>query len=414
MKLTDAVIKAKTKGLHALAKETGKPQKLPDGAGLYLLFTPAGSRSWNGKYRVAGKEKRVTYGLYPETTLAQARKQHQEARKLLAEGVDPAEKKKADKRVAKLAATNSFEAVARAWMTEHQPSVSASTHDHTVSWMENDVFPWLGRRPITEIDAPEILAVIKRIDNRGARHTAHKVRSKIGMVFRYGIRQGHCKSDPARDLIGAIPQPQVTHMASITEPARVGEMLRAFEAFTGTFPVQCALKLAPMLFVRPGELRTAEWAHVDLDKAEWRYTASKTNTAHLVPLSHQAVAILRELRALTGHGRYVFPGARSHERPMSGAAINAALRRMGYDTKTEITGHGFRAMARTILHEELGQKPEVIEHQLAHAVPDTLGRAYNRTKFLPERKAMMQIWADYLGALKAGGSVVPLTKSKAA
>ena len=295
-------------------------------------------------------------------------------------------------------------------MAEHRPQVSDSTHAHTEAWMENDVFPWLGRRPIAEIDAPEILAVLKRIDGRGARHTAHKVRSKIGQVFRYGIKEGFCKSDPARDLVGAIPTPSVTHMAVITDLAQVGAMLRAFDAFSGTYTVACALKLAPMLFVRPGELRTAQWADMDLNKGEWRYLVTKTNTPHLVPLARQAVVILCDLHALTGHGRYVFPGARSHERPMSESAINAALRRMGYDTKTEITGHGFRAMARTILHEELGQKPEVIEHQLAHAVPDMLGGAYNRTKFIKERQQMMQSWADYLDALKAGDNVIPLTR----
>lgn len=411
MNLTDAVIKAKTKAMQALAKETGKPQKMADGAGLYLLFTPAGARSWRGKYRIAGKEKKAVYGLYPDTSLAQARERHQQARKLLADGVDPAEQKKADRRAAKMAAANSFEAVARAWMQERKETVELAQHIKTLARMENDTFPWLGRRAITEIDAPEILAVLDRVDKRGARFTAHRLRSEISRVFRFGIKKGYCKADPARDLIGAIPPPNTTHFASITEPAKAGEMLRAFEAFAGTFPVQCALKLAPMLFARPGELRTAEWAHIDLDRAEWRYTVSKTDTAHLVPLPRQAVAILRELHALTGHGRYVFPGARSHDRPMSGAAINAALRRMGYDTKTEITGHGFRAMARTILHEELGQKPEVIEHQLAHAVPDTLGRAYNRTKFIKERQAMMQTWADYLDALKAGGNVIPLTRT---
>lgn len=393
------------------AKSGTKPIKLSDGGGLYLLLTPAGARYWRWKYRYAGKEKALALGVYPETGLALARKRHQEARRLLAEGVDPGEARKADKRAAKLAATNSFDAVARAWLEEHRPQVSASTHAHTVAWMEKDVFPWLGRRPITEIDAPEILAVLKRIDSRGARFTAHKVRSKISMVFRYGIRQGVCKADPAQALIGAIPPPTTTHMASITDPAKVGEMLRAFDGFSGTFHVLCALKLAPMLFCRPGELRTMEWAHVDLDKGEWRYTVSKTNTPHLVPLARQAVAILRNLQALTGTGRYVFPGGRTPTRPMSGAAINAALRRLGYDTKTEITGHGFRAMARTILHEELGQKPEVIEHQLAHAVPDSLGAAYNRTRFIKERMAMMQAWADYLDELKAGGKIIPIIRT---
>lgn len=234
------------------------------------------------------------------------------------------------------------------------------------------------------------------------------MRSEISRVFRYAIKEGKAKSDPARDLIGAIPPPVETHFAAITEPAKVAEMLRAFDGFSGTFPVLCALRLAPMLFVRPGELRQAEWTQFDLDKGEWRYLITKTKTEHLVPLESQVVAILRELHALPGQGRYVFPGARSALRPMSEAAINAALRRLGYDTRTEITGHGFRAMARTILHEELEQKPEVIEHQLAHVVADNLGSAYNRTKFIKERRAMMQQWADYLDRLKAGAQVVPI------
>lgn len=394
------------------AKPSPKPYKLADaGSGLYLLVNPDGKKYWRWNYRYLGKQKTLAHGVYPDVSLAHAREKHQAARKQLGDGVDPGQARKDDKRAAKLASANSFEAVALAWMEEHRPQVSGSTHAHTVAWMQNDVFPWLGRRPITEIDAPEILAVLKRIDSRGARHTAHKVRSKIGMVFRYGIKEGFCKSDPARDLAGAIPPPATTHMAALTDPAQVAGMLRAIDSFTGTFPVLCALKLAPVLFVRPGELRTMEWAHIDLDKGEWRYTVSKTNTPHLVPLARQAVNILRDLQALTGCGRYVFPGARTSTRPMSGAAINAALRRLGYDTKTEITGHGFRAMARTILHEELNQKPEVIEHQLAHAVPDMLGAAYNRTKFIKERRAMMQAWADYLDALRIGGNVVPLTRT---
>jgi integrase len=392
MPLTDTAIRQ--------AKPGDKPRKLADAGGLYLLVNQQG-KYWRWDYRHAGKRKTMALGVYPEVTLARARERHAAARSRLLDGVDPMQAKKSEKRAARIAAANSFEAVARAWMTEHGPTVSASTHAHTKAWMENDVFPWLGQRPIAEIDAPEVLAVLKRIDQRGARHTAHKVRSKIGMVFRYGIKEGYCRSDPARDLIGAIPAHETTHSPSITDPAKVGEMLRAFDAFGGTFPVLCALRLAPMLFVRPGELRTAEWAQIDLERAEWRYRVSKTGTDHLVPLARQAVAVLHDLHALTGHGRYVFPGARTSERPMSGAAINAALRRLGYDTRTEITGHGFRAMARTILHEELGQKPEVIEHQLAHAVPGSLGAAYNRTKFVKERRTMMQIWADYLDALRA-------------
>ncbi|MFM0184171.1 integrase arm-type DNA-binding domain-containing protein [Paraburkholderia nemoris] len=400
MPLTDTAIRN--------TKPETKPQKLFDGGGLYLLVTPAGRKYWRLKYRFLDKEKLLALGVYPDVALAAARKKRDEAREKLAAGIDPGEAKKIDKRTARLNADNSFEAVARDWLEERKSVVQIGQHEKTLARLTSDVFPWLGKRPIVQIDAPEILAVLKRIDSRGARYSAHRVRSEISRVFRYAIKEGKAKADPAKDLIGAIPPPVETHFAAITEPAKVAEMLRAFDAFSGTFPVLCALKLAPMLFVRPGELRQAEWTQFDLDKREWRYLVTKTKTEHLVPLASQAVGILRELRALTGRGRYVFPGARSALRPMSEAAINAALRRLGYDTRTEITGHGFRAMARTILHEELEQKPEVIEHQLAHSVPDNLGSAYNRTKFIKERRAMMQQWADYLDQLKTGAQIIPI------
>ncbi|MCL4669766.1 tyrosine-type recombinase/integrase [Burkholderia pseudomallei] len=404
MPLTDTAIRN--------AKPADKPMRLFDGGGLYLEIAPSGGKWWRLKYRFGGKEKRYSLGVYPEVTLATARKKRDEAREKLAAGIDPGEAKKAEKRASLLAAAHSFEVVARGWMDERKTIVEPAQHAKTLARMENDVFPWLGKRPIAEIDAPEILVVLKRVDGRGARFTAHRIRSEISRVFRYGIKEGHCKADPARDLVDAIPPAQTTHFASITEPEKVGEMLRAFDGFTGTFPVLCALKLAPMLFVRPGELRKAEWAQFDLDKGEWRYFVNKTKTDHLVPLAAQAVTILRELHALTGEGVYVFPGARDRNRPMSEAAINAALRRLGYDTRTEITGHGFRAMARTILHEELEEKPEVIEHQLAHTVPDSLGRAYNRTKFIKARRSMMQQWADYLDKLKAGAEIIPIAAAR--
>ena len=278
--------------------------------------------------------------------------------------------------------------------------------------LENDVFPWLGGKAIAEITAPDVLSVLRRIEGRGTNDTAHRAKSNISQVMRYAIATGKAERDPCPDLRGALPPLRHDNFASITEPTKVAELLRAMDAFSGTFVVKSALLLAPLLFVRPGELRKALWADIDLDKAEWRYFVTKTKTEHSVPLASQAVAILKDLHALTGHGAYVFPG-RDPQKPMSEAAVNAALRRMGYDTKTEITGHGFRAMARTILHEELHQKPEVIEHQLAHKVPDSLGTAYNRTKFLKERKAMMQLWADYLDKLKAGAEVIPLHGSAA-
>lgn len=400
MPLTDTQIR------NARYNSEGTGNRLADGGRMYLQLDRSGAKYWRMNYRFAGKDKTLALGVYPDVSLAVARKKRDEAREQLANGVDPSEAKKAGKRAVRLAAANSFEVVAHGWMDERKTYVEIGQYEKTLARFNADVFPWLGKRPIAEVDAPEILAVLKRIDGRGARFTAHRVRSEISRVFRYAIKEGHCKHDPARDLVDAIPPSQTTHFASITEPVKVGEMLRAFDGFSGTFPVLCALKLAPMLFVRPGELRQAKWSQFDLDKCEWRYLVTKTKTEHLVPLAAQAVAILRELQALTGSYAYVFPGARDRNRPMSEAAVNAALRRLGYDTRTEITGHGFRAMARTILHEELEQKPEVIEHQLAHAVPDNLGSAYNRTKFIKERRLMMQHWADYLDEIKAGAKVI--------
>jgi integrase len=383
-----------------------KSYKLTDALGLYVEVMPSGAKYWRLKYRFAGREKRLAIGVYPQVSLAEARSKAQTARDQLRAGIDPSAKKKAERLASMVAGANTFEAVAREWLDGRKGTIEPAQTAKTLARFENDVFPWLGRRPIAEIEAPEILLILRRIDKRGARYTAHRTRSEISRVFRYGMATGRNKSDPANALISAIPSAVERHMPAITEPAKVAEMLRAFDAFAGTFPVLCALKLAPLLFVRPGELRQAEWAAIDLDKGEWRYRVSKTKTDHLVPLATQAVAILRELKELTGAGRYVFPGARGNDRPMSDAAINAALRRIGYDTRTEITGHGFRAMARTILHEELHQKPEVIEHQLAHSVPDALGTAYNRTKFLKERRTMMQLWADYLYGIKAGAKLI--------
>lgn len=395
------------------AKPKDKSYKLADGQGLYLEIMSSGAKYWRMKYRIAGKEKRLAFGVYPEIRPLEARDKAKDARSQIRAGIDPSAKKKADKQAAVLAGANTFEVVAREWLEGRKSHVEPAQHTKTLARMESDVFPWIGKQPIAELTAPEILTVLRRIDGRGARYTAHRVRSEVSRVFRFAISTGRATADPAQSLIGAIPPAVEKHMPAITDPAQVGEMLRAFDAFSGTFPVQCALKLAPMLFVRPGELRKAEWSAIDLDKGEWRYQVSKTKTDHLVPLAKQAVAILRELHALTGSGRYVFPGARTASRPMSDAAINAALRRIGYDTRTEITGHGFRAMARTILHEELHQKPEVIEHQLAHSVPDSLGTAYNRTKFLSERRIMMQAWADYLIKMKSGAEVIKLRRRAA-
>ena len=399
MPLTDTTIRT--------AKPSEKPYKLADEKGLFLLINPNGSKWWRLKYRVSGKEKLLSFGTYPDVGLKDARSKRDDARKLLADGVDPGQNRKAQKATKAELVGNSFEVIAREWLEGQKTIVSTGQYDKTLARLQNDVFRWLGARPISELTAPDVLTVLRRIDARGARYTAHRARGQISQVMRYAIATGRAERDPCPDLKGAIPSPRSSNFASITEPLKVGEMLRSFDAFSGTFVVKCALEMAPRVFVRPGELRKAEWESIDLDKAEWSYFVTKTKTAHLVPLATQVVTLLRELHALTGHGRYVFPG-RDPQKPMSEAAINAALRRLGYDTKTEITGHGFRAMARTILHEELHVKPEVIEHQLAHTVPDALGTAYNRTKFLKERKAMMQLWADYLDKLKAGAAIVSL------
>ena len=400
MPLTDTAIRT--------AKPAAAPVRMFDGGGLYLEISPAGGKLWRLKYRFNGKEKRLALGKYPDVSLKDARAKRDEARKLLANDIDPGENRKVQAAAKVERSANSFEVVAREWFAKHRDNWAPAYALNVLARLENDVFPWLGAKPIAEITAPDVLAVLRRIDGRGARYTAHRAKVNISQAMRYAIATGRAERDPCPDLRGAIPSPKETHRAAITEPTKVGEMLRAFDAFQGTVVVKSALLLAPLVFVRPGELRQALWADIDLDRAEWRYHVSKTKTDHLVPLSRQAVTILRELHDLTGRGRYVFPGARGNDRAMSEAAVNAALRRMGYDTKAEITGHGFRAMARTILHEELHQKPEVIEHQLAHKVSGALGTAYDRTKFIKERTAMMQLWADYLDKLKAGAQVIPL------
>lgn len=403
MALTDPAIKK--------AKPTDKPYKLSDGGGLFLVVTPAGGRLWRLKYRFDGKEKLLALGAYPDVGLAAARTRRDDARKLLADGIDPGELKKATKTQQKARAADSFEAIAREWYAKHSPGWAASHASKIIRRLERDVFPWIGGKPVADLTAPEILATMRRIESRGTLETAHRALQNCGQVFRYAVSTGRAERDPTGDLRGALPPWRAEHFASITEPRDVAALLRAIDAFRGSLQVACALRLSPLLFVRPGELRRARWADIDMDAGEWRYHVSKTKTEHIVPLAPQALAILRELEPLSGHREHVFPG-REPAKPMSEAAINAALRRMGYDTKTEITGHGFRAMARTLLHEELGFAPEAIEHQLAHKVPDTLGAAYNRTKFLAERRRMMTAWADYLDRLKAGADVIQLRMTK--
>jgi len=406
MPLSDTAIKN--------AKPGTKPIKLTDEKGMFLLISPAGGKWWRLKYRFGGKEKLLSLGTYPEVSLKAARERRDDARKLLADGVDPSENRKAIKSAKTERAANSFEVVAREWYAKKLPGWAASNADKIIRRLELDAFPWLGSRPIAEITPPELLKVLRRIEERGAVDSAHRMRYYFGQIFRYAIATGRAERDMAADLRGALATVETQHRASITDPKKIGELLRAMDDYQGAFVTKCALRLAPLVFVRPGELRKAEWAEFDLDKAEWNIPPGrmKMREPHLVPLAAQAVAILRELHPLTGEGRYVFPGARSTSRPMSDNAILAALRRMGF-AKEEMSGHGFRAMARTILDEVLGVRPDFIEHQLAHAVRDPNGRAYNRTAHLGERRKMMQVWADYLDKLKAGAEVIQLHGSAA-
>ena len=409
MPLTDTGIRS--------AKPRTKPFKLFDGGGLYLEVSPAGGKWWRWKYRFGGKENRLSFGVYSDVSLKAARGKRDAARQQLAAGIDPSQARKAAK-VAQ-AGAESFETIAREWHSNFSPGWAASHGDRILRRLENDLFPWLGKRPIPEIRAPELLTVLRRIESRGAQETAHRAKQNCGQIFRYAVATGRTERDPTGDLRGALPPAKEKHHASITEPKRIGALLRAIDSYEGFFATKCALRLAPLVFVRPGELRKAQWPEFDLDKAEWRIPAERMKMAeqHIVPLSDQAVEILRELEPLTNREiparpdapRFVFPGARSRERPMSENAILAALRRMGY-TKEEMTGHGFRSMASTLLHEQ-GWNHQVIERQLAHAERNAVSAAYNYAEHLPERRKMMQAWADYLNGLKAGAEVIPLFKT---
>lgn len=407
MPLTDVAIRK--------AKPAAKPYKLSDGGGLYLEISPAGGKWWRWKYRrpAIGKENRLSFGTYPEIGLADARARRDEARKLLAAAIDPGERRKAAKAATAERSANSFAAVADELLVQRAKKLAPGSAIRERRLLEKDLAPHIGGLPVSDITAPVLLAALRKIEARGAVETAHRARTLAAQVFRYAIATGRAERNPAADLQGALAQPQGEHFPSVTDPAQVAPLLRALHGYDGSAVAMAALKLAPLVFVRPGELRRARWSEIDLDAAEWRFTASKTGTPHIVPLAAQAVAILRDLYPLTGRGEYVFPSARGRGRPMSENTVNAALRRMGFDSDT-MTGHGFRAMARTILDEVLGFRPDYIEHQLAHAVRDPNGRAYNRTAHLPERRKMMQAWADYLDQLREGGNVVPLRQASGA
>jgi integrase len=364
------------------AKPGEKATRLFDERGLYLEISPSGGKWWHFKYRFGGKEKRFSLGVYPDVTLKEARDRRDAARKLLSNGVDPSENRKALRSAQSERATNSFEVVTREWFGKYSAGWAESHSSRVIRLFERDIFPWIGGRPIAAVSAAELLTVVRRIENRGALETAHRARTNCGQVLRYAVATGRCAGDPSRDLRGALPPAKGNHFAATTEPSKLAGILRAMDGYQGHPTVRCALRLAPLLFVRPGELRMAEWKDIKLDAAEWRYTVTKTDVPHIVPLCRQAVEILRELQPVTGDGLFVFPGARTNKRPMSDNAVLAAMRRMGI-SKEEMSGHGFRAVARTILDEVLGFRPDFIEHQLAHAVRDPNGRAYNERHICP-------------------------------
>ncbi|GGA00838.1 tyrosine-type recombinase/integrase [Dyella caseinilytica] len=398
------------------AKPADKPYRLYDEKGMYLEVSPSGGKLFRLKYRVDGKEKRLALGGYPDTSLAEAREKRDEARKLVAQGIDPSAERQEAKRQraeANQAAADTFEAVTREWMTREQERVAEVTANKNRWLFETFLFPEIGGLPLAAITPRVLLDALRKIEAAGKQETARRAKIKAGQVFRFAILEGKVDNDPTAALRGAIKRVKHKHHAAITDPAKIGQLLRDIDGFTGQPVTHAALKLAPLVFVRPGELRGADWSEIDFDGAMWRIPAArmKMKADHLVPLSAQAIAILRDLHPLTGHGRYVFPSLRGASRQMSENTVNIALRGLGYDGDT-MTGHGFRAMASSRLNE-MGWDERAIERQLAHAEPNEVKGAYNyAAKYLEDRKRMMQAWADYLDGLRAGGQVIAF-KSKA-
>jgi len=403
MALTELQVKqtkAETKDFH-----------LTDEKGLRLLVRTTGSKTWQLRYRqpLSNKQDILTIGAYPEISLKDARKERDKARALLAKGIDPKQQVKAIKAANKLNSANTFEALAMEWFATASPKWSRTHTERTINLLNNHLFPWIGARPITEITPPELLAALKKLQDRGLLESTKRAKQTSGQVFRYAIQTGHLTSDPSRDLAGALTSPTVKHHAALIDPKEVGLLLVAIDGYQGTPIVKAALQLSALFFQRPVEIRTMKWEQIDWEACEWRYLVTKTKTQHIVPLSAQAITILRNLQPLTIRSPFVFPSARGADRPLSENGVRVALRTMGF-TADEMTAHGFRAMGRTLLDEVLNFPPELIEHQMAHAVRDPLGRAYNRTKHLPQRKNMMQKWADYLDSLKLStNNVVPIS-----
>ncbi len=398
MALTDIAIRK--------TKPCTKPFKLTDGAGLHLLVAPTGAKLWRLAYRFGGKQKTLALGAYPIVTLAAARSARDTARNLLSTGIDPSVKRKLDKQSARI----TFRVIGEELLEKLKREGRAPRTLVKTRWLLDVAYAAFGDRFIAHITAPEILLVLRRVEARGRYETARRLRSICGMVFRYAIATGRADRDPSADLRGALITPTVRHRAAILEPKAVGALLRAIDGFEGYTATAMALRLAPLVFVRPGELRRAEWAEFDLDNAEWRIPAAKMKMRrpHRVPLPHQALAIVKELKPMTGHSQWLFPSIRSVTRPISENTLNAALRRLGYES-TEMTAHGFRSMAATRLSEMARWSYDAIERQLAHEEQNAVRRAYTHgAEYWSERVAMMQVWADYLDQLRGAGTVIPL------
>jgi len=409
MPLSDIKVKSLKAGVKPDGTATSKPYRVTDEKGLYIEVTPKGGKRWRFKFRFGGKEKLLSVGIYPDVSLKAARIKRDDLRVLVADGIDPSQVRKAEKITT--GGLNSFEAIAREWHIKFSANWTKEYTARTLTHLEKNIFPWLGSININDITPPELLACLRRIENRGALDTAHRVLQISGSVFKYAVTTGQAERNQAADLVGALPPAKTKHHASITDPKEIGGLMRAIQSYSGSIITATALKLSPLVFVRPGELRKAEWSEIDLDNAEWRIAPHKMKmrVLHIVPLSKQAIEVLKEIQPLTGRDQYVFPSNRTITRPMSNNTINAALRRLGF-TKDEMTAHGFRSMASTLLNEQ-GWNGDAIERQLAHSEGNGVRAAYNYAQHLPERKKMMQAWADYLDGLASGADVIPINRT---
>lgn len=402
-KLTDIVARN--------SKPKDKPYRISDGESMFLEVMPNGSKYWRLAYRFAGKQKLLAIGIYPKMSIKDARKRRREAKEMIAAGSDPTAQKKIEKNLLSAESENSFESVSRKWLSIKKSSWEDDYHQKTTRLLERTLFPWLGNRAISQITPPELLAALRKTESTGKLETAARAKQIAGQIFRFAVGGGYAERDPSQDLKNQLATPKGKHFSAITEPKEVAKLLRAMDEFTGSIEVKSALLISPLLFQRPGEIRKMLWADLDFENAEWRYHVTKTDTLHIVPLSRQAIDILHTLRPVTGKSKFVFPSARGLSRSLSENAVRVALRSIGY-SNDQMTPHGFRAMARTILDEVLGYRVDLIEHQLAHAVRDPNGRAYNRTAHLPARKEMMQAWSDYLYEIKKENyNVIPLRKA---